>query len=67
MQAALIKQGPLSVLINALLLQFYRSGVWDPFLKCNPQSLDHGNIAHNNGALLHMNTAFVSAKLKQQA
>ncbi|XP_019851717.1 PREDICTED: cysteine proteinase 15A-like isoform X2 [Amphimedon queenslandica] len=41
MQAALIKQGPLSVLINALLLQFYRSGVWDPILKCNPQELDH--------------------------
>lgn len=51
MQAALIKQGPLSVLINALLLQFYRSGVWDPILKCNPQSLDHGNII--NGTHTH--------------
>jgi cathepsin F len=41
MQAALLKQGPLSVLINAELLQFYHWGVWDPILKCNPQELDH--------------------------
>ena len=44
MQTALLQQGPLSVLINAELLQFYRSGVWDPFFKCDPQGLDHGNI-----------------------
>lgn len=43
MQIALLKQGPLSVLINAELLQFYHSGVWDPFIKCDPQGLDHGN------------------------
>ena len=40
--SALVNQGPLSVLINAELLQFYHSGVWDPIVKCDPTSLDHG-------------------------
>lgn len=41
MLSSLLKQGPLSVLINAEFLQFYHSGVWDPILKCDPKSLDH--------------------------
>lgn len=40
--AALLQQGPLSVCINAVLLQFYHSGVWDPIVKCDPSGLDHG-------------------------
>ena len=42
MTSALVNQGPLSVLINAELLQFYHSGVWDPIVKCDPKELDHG-------------------------
>jgi len=37
---ALMMNGPLSVLMNAQMLQFYRSGVWNPS-RCSPTSLDH--------------------------
>lgn len=40
MQAELVSRGPLSVLINAELLQFHHFGVWDP-PGCDPTSLDH--------------------------
>ena len=38
---ALIQQGPLSIAINAELLQFYKYGVWDPLI-CKNTNLDHG-------------------------
>lgn len=38
--AQLISRGPLSVLLDASLLSFYHSGVWDPVL-CSKTSLDH--------------------------
>jgi len=34
--------GPLSVALNAQLLQFYKKGVFDPKLPCSPAKLDHG-------------------------
>ena len=34
--------GPLSVALNAQLLQFYHKGVFDPKLPCDPAKLDHG-------------------------
>ena len=37
----LVTRGPLSIAINAMALQFYHSGVWDPLLPCNPTELDH--------------------------
>merc|ERR1712232_216633 len=41
-QASLYKIGPLSILMNAEFLQFYESGVWDPWwFSCDPKSLDH--------------------------
>lgn len=36
----LMEMGPLSVLMNAHMLQFYRSGVFDPS-NCSPNSLNH--------------------------
>ncbi|XP_064642990.1 cysteine proteinase 1-like [Lineus longissimus] len=36
----LMETGPLSVALNAELLQFYHSGVFDPIM-CNPKTLDH--------------------------
>lgn len=39
--SALVERGPLSIAINAMTLQFYHSGVWDPLLPCDPNSLDH--------------------------
>lgn len=39
----LIKLGPLSVALNAELLQFYHHGVFDPpSFACDPKNLDHG-------------------------
>lgn len=38
--AQLMNYGPLSVALNAELLQFYFGGVFDPFL-CNPKALNH--------------------------
>ena len=38
---ALIQQGPLSIAINAELLQFYKFGVWNP-PGCKTTNLDHG-------------------------
>ena len=42
MLTELYQRGPLSVLINAITLQFYHKGVWDPLLACSPSDLDHG-------------------------
>ena len=42
MQTELVSRGPLSVLMNAELLQFYHSGVWDPIFGCDPTQTDHG-------------------------
>ena len=42
MQTELVSRGPLSVLMNAEFLQFYHSGVWDPFFGCDPTQTDHG-------------------------
>lgn len=39
--SALVERGPLSIAINAMTLQFYHSGIWDPILPCDPNSLDH--------------------------
>lgn len=39
-QSSLVQIGPLSVLLNAQKLQFYRKGVFSPE-KCNPKNLDH--------------------------
>jgi len=38
--SALMTTGPLSVALNAELLQFYHKGVFNP-LMCNPKNLDH--------------------------
>jgi C1A family cysteine protease len=32
--------GPLSILVNANHLQFYKKGIWNPLL-CDPTELDH--------------------------
>lgn len=40
MQAELVLRGPLSILIDASGLQFYHSGVWDPWT-CSDTDLDH--------------------------
>lgn len=38
----LVKVGPLSVAINAALLQFYWGGIFDPYdYFCDPEALDH--------------------------
>ena len=37
----LVTRGPLSIAVNAMLLQFYHSGVWSPLLPCDPTALDH--------------------------
>ena len=37
----LVSRGPLSIAINAMALQFYHSGVWDPLLPCSSSDLDH--------------------------
>ena len=41
MLAELYHRGPLSILMNAAELQFYRRGIHDPIF-CDPSSLDHG-------------------------
>jgi cathepsin F len=38
----LMKIGPLSVALNAELLQFYHKGIFEPHHFCNPKNLDHG-------------------------
>lgn len=42
MSGSLAQVGPLSVALNASLLQFYKSGVFDPpDMLCNKEDLDH--------------------------
>ena len=41
MAAYLVKNGPLSIGINAQWMQFYNSGISNPKV-CNPAGLDHG-------------------------
>ena len=41
MAIQLVQLGPLSILIDAQNLQFYRSGVWNPLL-CSKTETDHG-------------------------
>lgn len=38
--AQMMTLGPLSVALNAELLQFYHKGIFDPSF-CDPQALDH--------------------------
>jgi cathepsin F len=38
----LMKIGPVSVALNAELLQFYHKGIFEPHHFCNPKNLDHG-------------------------
>lgn len=41
MMSSLVERGPLSIAMNAMTLQFYHSGVWDPLLPCDPNTLNH--------------------------
>ena len=42
-----MEKGPLSVMMNADTLQFYKEGIWDP-LFCDSTSLDHGKFLFFN-------------------
>jgi len=62
MLTELYQRGPLSVLINAMILQFYHKGVWDPLFACSPSDLDHGKL-HNclmSGLMLSFTSCSVS-------
>jgi cathepsin F len=48
MAAALVETGPLSVLLNAEKLQFYKSGVYAPS-RCPPEDLDHAVLVVGYG------------------
>lgn len=39
----LMQIGPLSIALNAALLQFYHKGVFEP-RHCDPANLDHGKL-----------------------
>lgn len=45
----LVAIGPLSVLINASRLSYYKSGVWNPS-RCDPDSLDHAVLLVGYGS-----------------
>ncbi len=55
MAAYLVAKGPLSVLLDATNLQFYKSGVWNgylpatPFMKCHANNLNHAVLAVGYG------------------
>ena len=59
MQSELVSRGPLSVLINAKLLQFYHSGVWSPVFGCNPDDLDHGRHPQSLQPLVTESSVFL--------
>eukprot|EP01137_Pigoraptor_chileana_P015621 Opistho-2@71793 len=48
MQAVLVANGPLSVALDASTLQFYKSGVWNPWL-CSKSTLDHAVLITGYG------------------
>ena len=50
----LVSRGPLSIAINAMVLQFYHSGVWHPLLSCNPNDLDHAVLLVGYGTETHL-------------
>ena len=58
-QSELVQRGPLSIAINALTLQFYHSGVWDPILPCSNKSLDHGKCEQQQSGVIHDVCLFV--------
>jgi len=47
----LVEKGPLSVALNAQLLQFYKSGIFNPWnMFCDPKSLDHAVLLVGYGS-----------------
>jgi len=43
--------GPLSVALNASSLQFYKSGIYNPWdIFCNPKDLDHAVLLVGYGS-----------------
>ena len=53
--AQLMSHGPLSVALNAEMLQFYHRGIFDPIM-CNPQALNHAVLLvgwGNSRSFLH--------------
>lgn len=54
-QSQLISRGPLSIAMNANLLQFYHSGVYDPILPCDSKELNHGMY---NNVLLDLDICY---------
>lgn len=65
----LYSQGPLSVLLDATYLQFYKSGVWqgylpgtNPLLGCRPSNLDHAVLLVGYGTDASVNEDFWTVK-----
>jgi hypothetical protein len=53
MPNALIQTGALSIALNAEMMQFYSSGIMDPFFpstECNPTSLNHAVLLVGYGS-----------------
>eukprot|EP00801_Mesodinium_rubrum_P005164 Mrub_05167.p1 GENE.Mrub_05167~~Mrub_05167.p1 ORF type:complete len:366 (+),score=119.75 Mrub_05167:130-1098(+) len=47
----LVEKGPLSVVLNAALLQFYKGGIFNPWdMFCNKKSLDHAVLLVGYGS-----------------
>ena len=49
----LMEIGPLSVALNAQLLQFYHKGIFNP-IKCDPKALNHGKSTRNFSLFLQL-------------